>query len=670
MTDQFTFGGDIVWRPTSDYIERAHLTAFMREHAIKDFDELMQRSTSDVAWFTEAVLKYLDIQFYEPYSKVVDLSDGIQFPKWCVDGKMNIVHNCVDKWQKKKDERHLHRTQVQVGKIAVMWEGEEGTTQSLTYEELYKEVNKTANALRSLGLGKGDAIGIFMPMTPEIVTALLAIAKIGGIILPLFSGYGAGAIVSRLLDADAKALFAADGAFRRGKAVEMKSIADEAAAQVSTLKHMIVLKRTGQDIAMKAGRDHWWHDLVTPQADSAETEVTFAEDPLMVIYTSGTTGKPKGAQHTHCGFPVKAAQDMAFGTDVHGSRYADATRPPDVIYWMTDMGWMMGPWLAFGSLLLGATMFLYDGAPDFPAPNRLWDLTEKHKITQLGVSPTLIRTLIPHGEEQFKKHDLSSLRFFASTGEPWNPDPWIWLFEKVGESKRPIINYSGGTEISGGIVMGNPLLPLKPCAFSAPCPGIAADVLDENGNPIRNAVGELVIKAPWIGMTRGFWKDKQRYLDTYWSRWENIWVHGDFAAIDSDGLWYILGRSDDTIKIAGKRLGPAEVESILVRHESIVEAAAIGVPHDVKGSELILFAVTRPGLSPTDALRHELKNMVIAEMGKPLAPKVILFVSDLPKTRNAKVMRRMIRSAYLGQELGDTSSLVNPQAVEEIRKAK
>jgi acetyl-CoA synthetase len=651
MPEQFTFGGEIVWRPTAEYIERAHLTAFMGAHGIKDFTELMMRSTSDVVWFTDAVLKYLEIQFYQPYSKVIDVAEGIQFPHWCVDGRLNIVHNCVDKYQ---GSGASHRP-------SVIWEGEEGTTKSLTYEELYKEVNRCANALRSLGLGKGDAVGLFMPMTPEIVIALLAIAKIGGIILPLFSGYGAGAIVSRLIDADAKALFAADGAFRRGKAVEMKSIADEAAGQVSTLQHMIVLKRTGQEVNMQLGRDHWWHDLIPPQPDSAETEVTSAEDPLMVIYTSGTTGKPKGAQHTHCGFPVKAAQDMAFGTDVHSG---------DVIYWMTDMGWMMGPWLVFGALLLGSTLLLYDGAPDYPGPDRLWGLVEKHRITQLGVSPTLIRSLIPHGEEPFKKHDLSSLRFFASTGEPWNPDPWMWLFEKVGGSRRPIINYSGGTEISGGIVMGNPLLPLKPCAFSAPCPGIAADVLDENGSPIRNAVGELVIKAPWIGMTRGFWRDKQRYLDTYWSRWENVWQHGDFAAIDSDGLWYILGRSDDTIKIAGKRLGPAEVESILVRHDAVVEAAAIGVPHDVKGSELVLFAVLKPGLSASDELREELKEMVVAEMGKPLSPKSVLFVSDLPKTRNAKVMRRMIRSAYLGQELGDTSSLVNPQAVEEIGRAR
>lgn len=649
MTEQFTFGGEIVWLPSPAQIEHANLTTFMRAYGINDFDELMQRSTHDVEWFTDAVLKTLGIQFYTPYSKAVDLSEGIQFPKWCVGGKMNIVHNCVEKWTMAYGQRS-----------AVIFEGEEGITRTLTYEDLNREVNKTANALRSLGLGKGDAVGLFMPMTPEIVVALLAIAKIGGIILPLFSGYGAGAIVSRMVDADAKALFAADGAFRRGKAVEMKSIADEAAEQISTLKHMIVLRRTGQAITMKEGRDHWWHELIDRQNDESETEITDAEDPLMVIYTSGTTGKPKGALHTHCGFPVKAAQDMAFGTDVHRG---------DVIYWMTDMGWMMGPWLVFGSLLLGATMFLYDGAPDFPAPNRLWELAEKHRINQMGVSPTLIRSLIPHGEEYFRRHDLSSLKCFASTGEPWNPDPWMWLFEKVGGGRIPIINYSGGTEISGGIVMGNLLLPLKPCAFSAPCPGMAADVVGENGDPVRNAVGELVIKAPWIGMTRGFWRDKQRYLDTYWSRWENVWVHGDFAAVDNDGLWYILGRSDDTIKVAGKRLGPAEVESILVRHESIVEAAAIGVPHEVKGSELVLFAVTAPGVERSDALRQELNGMVVAEMGKPLAPKAILFVSDLPKTRNAKVMRRMIRAAYLGLDLGDTSSLVNPAAVEEIRKA-
>lgn len=650
MSDRFDFGGSIVWTPTPDYIENAHLTRFMRLHDIHNFDELMRLSTQDIAWFTEAVLNYLDIRFYRPYSEVVDLGPGIAWPRWCVGGNMNIVHNCLDKYIGAETET----------RPALISETENGEVCTLTYRDLWREVNKTANALYALGLGKGDAIGLFMPMTCEIVTAMLAIAKIGGVILPLFSGYGAGAVTARLVDAGAKALFTADGFMRRGRPVNMKRIADEAAAQTPGLQHVIVLDHAHLDVPMHAGRDHWWRELIEPQPDTAGTEQTGAEDLLMVIYTSGTTGRPKGAVHTHCGFPVKAAQDMAFGTDL---------RPGQLLYWMTDMGWMMGPWLVFGGLILGSTIFLYDGAPDYPGPDRVWDMVERHRITTLGVSPTLVRSLIPHGEEHFRKHDLSSLRFFASTGEPWNPDPWMWLFEQVGGGKRPIINYSGGTEVSGGIVMGNPILPLKPCAFSAPCPGIAADVFDENGLPVRGQVGELVIKAPWIGMTRGFWKDPERYLESYWSRWPGVWVHGDFATVDADGLWYILGRSDDTIKIAGKRLGPAEAESVLVSHPDVVEAAAIGIPHEIKGSELVVFCVLQGQREPSESLRQELKDRIADALGKPLAPRRVLFVSDLPKTRNAKVMRRVIRSAYLGQDAGDTSSLVNPESVEEIRLA-
>jgi acetyl-CoA synthetase len=650
MPENFTFGGEIVWHPTPHYIERSHLKHFMGQHEIGAFSELLERSTSDIAWFTDAVIKYLDIQFQQNYARVVDLSEGIQFPRWCLGGKLNIAYNCVDKWAANPETQN---------RTALIWEGEAGNTRQLTYGELTAEVNHCTNALRSLGLGKGDGIGLYMPMTPEIVVALLAIAKIGGVILPLFSGYGVNAIVSRLADADAKALFTADGFFRRGKTVDMKSVVDEAALQIPALEHIIVLKRAGNPIQMQAGRDHWWHDLIPRQSDQAEIEPTNAEDVLMVIYTSGTTGQPKGAVHTHCGFPIKAAQDMAFGMDVH---------PGDILYWMTDMGWMMGPWLIFGSTLLGATCFIYDGAPDYPNVERLWQIVERHRINGLGVSPTLIRALMAAGDTKVKKHDLSSIHVFGSTGEPWNVDPWMWLFEIVGEGKRPIINYSGGTEISGGIVMGNPLLPLKPAAFSAPCPGMAADVVDEAGNPVRQQVGELVIRAPWIGMTRGFWKDRQRYLDTYWSRWENVWVHGDWAAIDEDGLWYILGRSDDTIKVAGKRLGPAEVESVLVNHPAVAEAAAIGVPDPIKGSVVICFCVLVAAQDANNEMRSKLRAKVAAALGKPLQPKDVKFVSDLPKTRNAKVMRRLIRSAYLGEELGDTSSLLNPEVLEEIGK--
>ena len=650
MSEQFEFGGEIVWRPTKDHIERANLTQFMRQHDIADFNELMRRSTEDVAWYTDALFKYLNIEFFKPYTQVLDLSKGIQWPQWCLGGEMNIVHNCLDKYIGTPT----------ASKTAYIWEGEEGQTRSITYAELHSLTNQVANALRSFGLGKGDAIGIYMPMTPEIIAAVLAIAKIGAIIVPLFSGYGVSALVTRLNETEAKALFCADGFYRRGKLIITKPIADEAATQVPSLKQMIVLNRADQDVDITEGRDHWWHEIMPQQARDAQTEVTLAEATLMVIYTSGTTGKPKGAVHTHGGFPIKATQDVAFGMDFHSD---------EIIYWITDMGWMLGPWMVFGPLLMGGTGFLYDGALDYPGPDRLWAMIECHQINKLGLSPTLIRALMAHGEEPVRKHDLSSLRMVGSTGEPWNHKPWMWLFEVVGKGEMPIINYTGGTELAGGILMGNPLLPIKPTSFPGPCPGVAADVLDEGGKSVVNQVGELVIKSPWIGMTRGFWKDPERYLQTYWSRWPDTWVHGDWAAVDSDGQWYVLGRSDDTIKVAGKRLGPAEVESILVDHPDVVEAAVIGVPHEIKGSEIVAFCVLRPEADTSDELRGELRQMVARSMGKPLTPREILFVSALPMTRNAKVMRRVIRSAYLGQDPGDTSSLVNPETVEEIRIA-
>lgn len=392
----------------------------------------------------------------------------------------------------------------------------------------------------------------------------------------------------------------------------------------------------------------------------SKLEPTDAEDPLIILYTSGTTGKPKGIAHTHASFPIKAAQDMAFGTDVgRGTR----------ISWVTDIGWMMGPWLIYGALLNGATICIYDGAPDFPAPDRMWEFCAKHKVEILGISPTLVRALANCGDELPKKHDLSSLRAFASTGEPWNPAPWWWLFEKVGDSKLPIINYSGGTEISGGILMNNPLLPIKPCGFSAACPGIDAAILEDKGEPVeRGKVGELAIRKPWIGMARGFWQEPERYLETYWSRFENIWVHGDWAMQDADGHFYILGRSDDTLKVAGKRVGPAEVESLLVAHENVAEAAVIGVPDEMKGTAMVAFCVLNG--EATDNLAAELKKLVAKDMGKPLAPSKVHFVPALPKTRNGKVMRRVLRSAYLGEDAGDLSALENPQAVETIRYIK
>jgi acetyl-CoA synthetase len=649
---EFQFGGEFVWHPTPDLVAQSNLQRFIDKHELGSYDELIRRSTTDIPWFWNAVLSDLDIQFYKPYSRVVDLSEGKPWARWCVGGEMNIVHNLLDKYADTEIDK----------KIAIKSEIEDGTARSLTYKELRDQVDRMANALRTHGLGKGDAIGVFMPMVPEIVVAMLAIIKIGGIFLPLFSGFGATAIASRLNDAKAKALFTAAGTYRRGKFWAMKPIAEEAAAQVSTIRHLVVFNEAGEWLSEDISSDGRPPTALPGPFDDVPTERTSAEDPMMIIYTSGTTGRPKGAVHTHCGFPIKAAQDMWQGLDLH---------PDETLFWMTDMGWMMGPWEVFGVLVLGATMMLYDGAPDFPEPDRVWQLVDRHKVTALGVSPTLIRALRSRArgsDEIVHRHDLSSLRKFASTGEPWNPDPWMWLFQNVGRGKLPIINYSGGTEISGGIVMGNVLTPMKPCAFSGPLPGMAADVVDENGKSVRERVGELVIREPWIGMTRGFWKDRERYFEAYWSRFPDVWVHGDWAAIDKDGLWYILGRSDDTIKIAGKRVGPAEVESILVAHPQVSEAAAIGVPDTIKGEALVCFCVLKKGAHGDVTLATELKNDVGHDLGKALAPREVVFVADIPKTRNAKVMRRIVRAAYLGEKLGDTSALENPASLDEIRR--
>lgn len=644
------------WMPTEAVTARARLTRFLADNRLASWDDLYRRSITDIPGFTEDVLRFLDIRFRKPYTTVLDLGSGPAWPRWCVDGRMNISETCLDK----------HLGTAAEARPALIWEGEEGAARTLTYRELHREVERCAAGLRSLGVGKGDAVGLHLPMVPETAVALLSLARIGALAVPLFSGYGPSAIASRLDDVKAKALFTCDGFPRRGKSTEAKSVADEALAQCPSVEHAVLVRRLGLRVPMRAGRDLEWDALLglgdAAPAEARRAEDLDAEDPLLVLYTSGTTGRPKGILHSHCGFPVKAAQDMAFGTDVG---------PGDRIAWVTDIGWMMGPWLIYGATILGAAMVLYDGAPDFPGPDRLWAFCARRQVDVLGVSPSLIRALSVHGDDLPARHDLSRLRILASTGEPWNPEPWRWLFDKVGGGRLPIVNYSGGTEISGGILMGNPLLPIKPGSFPAPCPGIAADVADEQGRSVRDAVGELVIRQPWIGMARGFWRDPDRYLATYWSRWPETWVHGDWARVDADGHWFIEGRSDDTLKVAGKRVGPAEVEGILVGHGEVKEAAVVGVPDDRKGQAMVAFCVPAAGGLPEGgraaAWAESLKQRVGAELGKPLRPEAVHFVAALPRTRNAKVMRRVIRAAYLGEDPGDVTALENPEALEAIR---
>jgi acetyl-CoA synthetase len=610
----------IAWTPTPEVIERAQLTKFMRQVGVSTWDELYEFSIRDVEKFTEEVLKFLDIKFDPPYEKLLDTTNGIEFPKWfgtrtpssATDAAsafeegsasgliadegvrvptagLNITTMCLDRWQ----------TDEMKDQPAVIAENESGQVWEYSYSTLFEAVTECGQALELIGLGKGDAVGIHLPMIVETVVALLAINRIGAIAVPVFSGYGVEAIASRMNAVGAKALFTCDGFSRRSKFISAAETAIEAMKSVPTIKHLISV-RTDLTVLTKLNEigdrlDYepflsTGHNSLLASPEKAQAEPTSAEDPLIILYTSGTTGKPKGIAHTHASFPIKAAQDMAFGTDVgRGTR----------ICWYTDIGWMMGPWLIYGALINGATICIYDGAPDYPTPDRMWEFCAKHKVEVLGISPTLIRSLSNCGDDLPKKHDLSSFRAFASTGEPWNPAPWWWLFEKVGNSKLPIINYSGGTEIAGGILMGNPLLPQKPCSFPAPCPGMDVDILDEEGNPVGpNQVGELVIKQPWIGMARGFWQEKERYLETYWRRFKNIWVHGDWAMRDEDGHWFILGRSDDTLKVAGKRVGPAEVESLLVAHPLVTEAAVIGVPDEKKGTAMVAFCVLRNADAP------------------------------------------------------------------------
>jgi len=642
---------DIVWRPTTAYLERSRLRRFMRDAGVDSYEALLAWSNADPARFWDAAVRDLDLQFYQPYTRTLDLSRGLPWARWFAGGRYNYAHDAVDKWADGPAG----------DKVAVVWEGEEGATRTFTYAALREQCNRIANALRAHGVGKGDRVAVYLPMLPETVVAQLAIAKLGAVFVPVFSGYGAPAVAARLTDCDASVLITADGAYRRGKPVDMKRIADEAVAGAPSVRHVVVVRRTGLDAPWTAGRDLWWHELAASAAPAFATERTDPEDPYMLIYTSGTTGRPKGAVHVHGGFPIKGAQDLAHCFDVQSD---------DVLHWFTDIGWMMGPWAIGGALMLGATLVLYDGTPDYPDPGRMWALVERHKISVLGIAPTAVRSLKAHGDDPVRAHDLSSLRVLGSSGETWDPESWRWFFETVGDSRCPIINYSGGTEISGGIVGCTTITPLKPACFAGPVPGMDADVVDDAGAPTRGQVGELVIRGPWPGMTRGFWRDPERYLETYWSRLPDTWVHGDWAEIDADGFWYIRGRSDDTIKVAGKRVGPAEVESAALAHPSVVAAAAVGVPHELKGEAVVVFAVIGAGIAESEDLRAAVVAAITQALGKALKPERVHFVRDLPKTRNGKILRRVIRARYLDRPLGDLSSLENPVAVEEIARAR
>jgi acetyl-CoA synthetase len=641
--------GDIVWSPSEDYVEQANVTRLMRAHGLGSYEELVKRSQDDVEWFWEAVVHDLQIEFYEPYTQVLDESDGKPWTKWFVGGTINLAHNCVDRWAERTPDN-----------VAIVWEGEEAPARYVTYSELQGMADRLAGGLRELGVGAGDTVGIFMPMAPETVAATLACAKLGAVYLPIFSGYAADAVATRLQDAEATVLITADGTTRRGKIVPMKETADEAVVASPSVRHVVVWARLERaDLPWMEGRDHRWNDLLDRNQSTFENERLDSEHPLFIAYTSGTTGKPKGSVHVHAGLLVKLAAEVAYQADLHRD---------ETLFWVTDLGWIMGPWEIIGAGALGATVFLFDGAPNHPGPDRTWEMVERHRITTLGISPTLIRSLIPAGDQMVTRHDLSSLRILGSTGEPWNPDPYLWFQNVVGGGRCPIINISGGTEVGACFLSPLPITDLKACTLRGPALGMDVDIWDAEGRPAGpGEVGELVCKKPWPGMTRGIWKDPDRYLATYWSRWPDVWVHGDWASRDEDGFWFLHGRSDDTMNIAGKRVGPAEVESALAHHPAVAESAAVGVPDEIKGEAIWCFVLARPGTERTPELAAELAGAVAAHLGKAFKPSRVIFVDELPKTRSAKIVRRALRALVMGQDPGDLSSLENPGSLSAIK---
>lgn len=649
-----------VWYPSEAQIAGANLTAFLAEYGVGEYGALLEAVAADLPRFTETIVRRLGLRWDEPWTKTLDLSRGKAFARWFVGARFNAAANALD--------RHVEGGLA--AREALIWEGEAGEVRRLTFTELRDAVRGLAGALRALGVGKGDRVGIFMPMLPETAIALLAIGYAGGVAVPAFSGYGPEALATRLADSGAKVLLTVDGVMRRGKPVAMKPLADEALAAAPQVEHVLVFRRTGLEVAMTAGRDHDWERFVAQNAPLSTYERTFADDPFMLLYTSGSTGKPKGVVHVQAGFPLKNMIDQHLCFDV---------RRGDRMLWFSDMGWMMGPFLVLGALGLGATIVLFEGVPDYPGPDRLWESCARHRVTHLGIAPTAIRALMAYGDEPPRKHDLSTLRILGSSGEPWNTEPWKWFLSRVGGGRCPIINYSGGTEISGGIVGCFPTMPLVPNSFHGPIPGMVADVYGADGRPVRGEVGELVVKEPWTGMTQSFWggaidrRDDARYLQTYWERWPDVWVHGDWCEVLRDegrDFWFIRGRSDDTINVAGKRVGPAEFESALVSHGAVKEAAAIAVPDEVKGDVIVCLVVSKDRAAESDALRAELMKIVEHAMGKALLPKAIKFVDDLPKTRNLKVMRRVARARYLDLDLGDLSALENPNSLEAIDEAR
>ncbi len=637
-----------VFKPSKKFVEESNVKKWMNTHGITDYDDLLEKA-EDLEWFWGAMAEEF-IEWYQPYEKVLEWNPP--WAKWFIGAKYNIVHDALD--------RHVETWRK--NKVAYIFEGEPGDVKKLTYRDLFVEVNKLANALKDIGVRKKDKVGIYMPMIPELPIAMLACAKIGAIHSVVFSGFSAKALRERVNDAEVQVVITCDGFYRRGKEVPLKKQTDEALEWAPTVKHVIVFKRTGQDVPWNGDRDLWCHEVTAHQPKTCNTEKLDANDTLYLLYTSGTTGRPKGVIHAHGGYAVGTAATLNWVFDL---------KDEDVWWCAADIGWVTGhSYIVYAPLILGVTSIIYEGAPDYPKPNRWWSIIEDHGVTVLYTSPTAIRMHMRYGESWARQHDLSSLRLLGSVGEPINPEAWIWYYTHIGGKRCQIMDTWWQTETGSFVISPLPITHLKPGAATRPLPGFSAHVFNGTGEPILRSGGELVLSTPWPSMLRGLYKAPERYKNIYWSKFPGVYLAGDIARVDDDGCFWVQGRADDVLKISGHRISNSEIESAVVSHRNVAEAVAIGKPHPIKGESICVYVVLREGIARSDRLRTQLMQHVSKEIGKIARPDEVWFVKDVPKTRSGKIMRRIVRAKAIGESPGDISTLRNPEAVEELERAK
>lgn len=636
-----------MWSPSSDSIEQTKVKRFIDRNGLMSYNELVKKSVSDISWWWSVCEKEIGLEWFHPYDNIVDVSHGNDRASWFPGGSINLTHNVLDNIARSMGTRR-----------SLIWEGEDGLRKSYSFSDLSRETNMLANLLKGAGVKKGDVVVSCLPMLPEAVASMLSAIKIGAVFSPVFCGYGPAAIASRLSDSKPKIVVTCDGYLRRGKRIEMKPTVDKA-LQLSNCRNTntIVVTRLGNEIPMRERLDEKYEEIKTESAN-CQAENTGPNDPAILLYTSGTTGTPKGAVISHAGALLQPGKELMFNLDV---------RQEDVFMWMTDIGWMMGPWQVVGAQLMGAAQVMFEGVPDYPNPTRVWELVEEYGITHLGHSATTMRMLKKYGEKNIEDYNLSSLRILGNTGEPIDRDTWMWEMKNVGHWHCPLINLSGGTEIFGSFLLPSPIVALKPCTLWGPGLGMDVDVLDDDGKSVRGRVGYLVCKKPAPSMTRGFWNNFDGYFENYWKRFPGLWYHGDWALVDEDGLWYLHGRVDDVIKVSGRRIGPAEIESALNSHPSIAESATVGIPDEVRGEKIYCFVQLKPK-ARTEEVVEGAKALVIERLGKVFEPDRIFVVEDLPRTRSGKIVRRLIRST-IRPEVGmvDTTNLENPDSLEKIR---